>query len=145
MTDRAPRSNEVQGKEYLFVSQEEFQRTEESGKLLESTVYAGHRYGIAKEEIERVWGEGRIAIKPVDINGAKGIKAAFPDRTLTHFVRRNKEELLKCLIERGIPLSEKTKRILPLDNEYANEDFCDWTVSNNDSLEHDVEQVLRLV
>lgn len=43
MTDRAPRSNEVQGKEYLFVSQEEFRRTEGSGKLLESTPCAGHR------------------------------------------------------------------------------------------------------
>lgn len=145
MTDRSPRSNEVQGKEYLFVSQEEFRYTEESGRLFESTVYAGHKYGIAKEEIESIWEEGRIAIKPVDINGAKAIKAAFPDRTLTLFVRRDKEELLKCLIEREIPISEKTKRILSLDNEYANEAFCDWTISNNGSLEHAVEQVLRLV
>ena len=145
LTDRTPRLGEVQGKEYLFVSHEEFQRAVDTGQLLESTIYAGHGYGIAKEEIEKIWEEGRIAIKPVDINGAKAIKATYPDPTLTLFVRRDKEELLRCLIERDAPAAEKAKRILSLDNEYANESLCDWTISNNGSLGHAVEQVLRLV
>lgn len=143
MTDRVTGSNEAQGKEYLFVPQGEFRYTEESGRLLGGIVCAGHKCGIAKEEIESIWEEGRIVIKPVDINGAKPIKAAFPNRTLTLCVRRNKGEPLKSLIEREIPIFEKTKRILSLDNEYANEAFFDWTISNNGSPEHAVKQAPR--
>lgn len=145
MTDRPPRAGEVRGKEYLFVSEREFRDAVAAGKLLEHTVYDGHCYGIFKEEIERIWSEGRIAIKPVDIHGAKAIKEAYPDRTLTLFVRRNREDLLKALIERDEPAGCKVNRIMGLDSEYRNELMCDWTISNDGSLNHAVEQVLRLL
>lgn len=145
ITDRLPREDEEQGREYLFVTRERFQEMLQEDKLLEHTIYAGHAYGICKDEVEAIWAEGHIAIKPVDINGAKAIKSTYPDRTLTLFVRRDKETLLKALLERKCPTEEKVSRIMTLDSEYANESLCDWTISNNGSLSHAVEQVLRLL
>ncbi len=145
MTDRPVRGGEIPGKEYIFVSPQEFQAEVKSGGLLENTLYAGHHYGISAKEIEAVWAEGRIAIKPVDVSGANAIREAYPDRTLVLFVRRDKKALLHALIERDCPADDKVDRILSLDSEYANESQCDWTIFNNGSLSHAVEQVLQLI
>ena len=145
VTDRQPRSDEQEGREYNFVSRERFQDMVHNGEMLEYTKYAGFDYGICKDEVESIWAEGHIAIKPVDISGAKAIKAIYPDRTLTLFVRRDKEALLTALLSRDVPLEDKVSRVMTLDAEYANEPLCDWTISNNGSISHAVEQVLRLL
>lgn len=145
LTDRPPREGEKNGVEYNFVSPEKFQTAVEQKKLLESTQYAGHNYGIAFKEIEGIWKEGRIGIKPVDIDGARAIKAAYPDRTLTIFIRRDKDELIKAIIERNSPTEDKVARIMSIDSEYANEHLCDFTVFNNGGLDHAVGQILRML
>ena len=145
VTDRLPRGDEQQGREYNFVSKEQFQSMVDNGDMLEHTRYAGFDYGICKDEVESIWEEGHIAIKPVDISGAKAIKSIYPDRTLTLFVRRDKEALLTSLLSRDAPLEDKVSRVMTLDAEFANESLCDWTISNNGSLTHAVEQVLRLL
>ena len=145
LTDRAPREGEKNGVEYNFVTPEKFQTAVDQKKLLESTQYAGHNYGIAYKEIEGIWKDGRIGIKPVDIDGARAIKAAYPDRTLTIFIRRDKDELIKAIIERNCSTEDKVARIMSIDLEYANEHLCDFTVFNNGSLDHAVGQILRMM
>jgi len=89
--------------------------------------------------------EGRIAIKPVDIAGALACKEVFGDRCVTVFIRRNKEKIIQSLLERDGPLEDKVKRLMTLDSELSNEPLCDWAISNNGSLDHAVQQILRIV
>ena len=145
MTTRLPRADGSDAEEYRFVSDQEFEAEVQSGNLVEHTVYAGYSYAIAKQEVESIWAEGRIAIKPVDIHGATACKAAFGEQCVSVFVRRNKEEIIAALLERDIPNEEKTRRLLTLEQEMENERLCDWTVSNNGSLDHAIRQIMRIV
>lgn len=145
VTTRKPRPGEETAGEYVFATEAEFGAYLERGDLVESTVYNGCRYGITKNEIEQIWHEGRIAIKPVDISGALACKKAYGDRCATVFVRRSKEDIVSALLERNVPNSDKAGRLLSLDAEMGNESFCDWTVSNNGTLDYAVQQILKIV
>lgn len=145
MATRKPRPGDMAANEYVFVNEENFLQHLASGELVESTVYNGQRYGIAKEEIEQIWHDGRIAIKPVDISGAPACKKAYGDRCATVFVRRSKEDIVNALLERDCPNADKAGRLLSLDAEMGNESLCDWTVSNNGTLDYAVQQILKIV
>ena len=99
---------------------------------------------MSKEEVRRIWQEGRIAVKAMDIKGALTCKREFGDRCITIFVWRSKEDIIASLLTRDIPNQDKTARLLSLDGELANESLCDWTVFNNGSLEHAVQQILQI-
>lgn len=145
LTTRPPRPDGSDAEEYRFVTEQEFEDAIKAGMLVEHTVYAGHSYAIAKQEIESIWAEGRIAIKPVDIHGAMACKAAYGEQCVSVFVRRSKEDIIAALLERDIPNEEKTRRLLTLEQEMDNERLCDWTVSNNGSLNHAIRQIMRIV
>lgn len=145
LTTRQPRPDGADAEEYHFVTEREFEDAAMAGSLVEQTVYAGARYAIARGEVESIWAEGRIAIKPVDIHGATACKAAFGDQCVSVFVRRSKEEIISALLERDIPNEDKTRRLMTLDQEMENERLCDWTVSNNGSLDHAIRQIMRII
>lgn len=145
LTTRPPRPDGSDAEEYRFVTTGEFKAAIDSGSLVEHTTYAGYEYAIAKQEIESIWAEGRIAIKPVDIHGAMACKAAYGDECVSVFVRRSKEEIVLALLERDISNEEKTRRLMTLDQEMENERLCDWTVSNNGSLDHAIQQIMRII
>ena len=145
VTTRKPRAGDETANEYIFATEEEFVGYLSRNELVEHTVYSGCRYGITKGEIEQIWHDGRIAIKPVDINGALACKKMYGDRCATVFIRRNKETIVSALLERNISNTEKASRLLTLDAEMGNESLCDWTVSNNGTLDHAVQQILQIV
>lgn len=145
LTTRTPRPDGVDATEYKFVSDEEFDQAVASGDLVEHTVYAGHKYGIDKREIKDIWNSGRVAIKPVDINGAIACKAAYGDQCVTVFIRRSKEAIIESLLQRDVPNKDTVKRLMSLDSELSNEQFSDWTVFNNGALEHAVQQIIRII
>jgi len=145
VTTRKPRPGDEASNEYIFATEEEFAGYLSRNELVESTIYGGFRYGITKGEIEQIWHDGRIAIKPVDINGALACKKLYGDRCATVFIRRNKEDIVNALLERDISNADKVNRLLTLDVEMSNEGLCDWTVSNNGTLNHAVLQILQIV
>ncbi len=86
-TSRAPRGAEVDGKDYFFLTDEEFQRRVEAGDFVEwEEVYAGTRYGTLESEVERVTGSGHNLIMDVDVKGALSIKKRFGEEALSIFV-----------------------------------------------------------
>lgn len=145
LTTRAPRPDGADASEYKFVSEAAFDQAVADGDMVEHTVYAGHRYGIDKREIEEIWNYGRVAIKPVDIHGAIACKAAYGDQCITVFIRRNKEAIIESLLQRDVPRKDTVRRLMSLDSELGNEQLCDWTVFNNGTLEHAVQQILRII
>jgi guanylate kinase len=78
-TTRARREGERDGKDYHFISRDEFQRRVEAGEFLEWATYAGNLYGTLRSEIDAIVGRGRTAVLDVEIEGARQIRASFPN------------------------------------------------------------------
>lgn len=78
-TTRPMREGERDGVDYHFISHEEFVRRREAGEFLESATYGGHLYGTLRSEIDRIFAAGRHAVLDIEIEGARQIRASFPN------------------------------------------------------------------
>jgi len=87
-TSRKPRENEIDGKDYFFLSNEDFVSKINSGKFLEyEEVYNGKFYGTLLSEVEKNSENGKHVIFDIDVIGGINIKKLFPERTLAIFVQ----------------------------------------------------------
>ncbi|HER40706.1 MAG TPA: guanylate kinase, partial [Salinimicrobium catena] len=87
-TSRAPRGNEKNGKDYYFLSLEEFKKKIKNDEFLEwEEVYRDNFYGTLKSEVERIWAEGKNVIFDIDVVGGLDIKHIYPEKTLAVFVK----------------------------------------------------------
>lgn len=85
-TTRPKRSGERQGRDYFFISKEEFLKKQRAQKLLEWTKYLGYYYGTSKEFVQGQTKKGKNILFCVDLLGVKSIKRMFPKNTVTIFV-----------------------------------------------------------
>lgn len=107
-TSRAPRGDEQHGKEYYFLSPEEFRQRIANDEFLEyEEVYNDKFYGTLKSEVERLSDEGHTVIFDVDVKGGVNIKKFYGDRALSIFVQPPSiEELSRRLHNRGTDAEE---------------------------------------
>lgn len=142
-TSRKPRGEEQHGREYFFLTEEEFRRNVEKGNFVEwEEVYAGVCYGTLVSEVERITGSGRNLIMDVDVKGGLNIKKRFGDEALTIFIMPpDKETLEKRLRNRGTD-SEETilKRLHKSEYEMEHAPQFDCVVVN-DNLKTAVKEV----
>jgi guanylate kinase len=95
-TNRPPRKHEVDGQDYYFISTEQFKEHISDGDFLEwEEVYRDSFYGTLKDEVERLWAEGKNVIFDIDVVGGLKIKEKYPKRTLAVFVKPPSIEELK--------------------------------------------------
>jgi guanylate kinase len=78
-TTRPIREGERDGVDYYFLTREEFVRRRDAGDFLEWATYGGHLYGTLRSEIERIFARGRHAVLDIEIEGARQIRANFPN------------------------------------------------------------------
>jgi len=78
-TTRPIREGERDGVDYYFLPREEFVRRTDAGEFLEWATYGGHLYGTLRSEIERIFARGRHAVLDIEIEGARQIRANFPN------------------------------------------------------------------
>ena len=100
-TTRAPREGEVDGREYFFVSKDEFEKMIAKDKLIEYAKYVENYYGTPRDYVENKLEEGRDVILEIEIQGALNIKKLFPDTLLLFVTPPNAEELKRRLVGRG--------------------------------------------
>jgi guanylate kinase len=100
---RAMRKGEVNGRDYYFLSPEEFKRKINNNEFVEwEEVYPDSYYGTLKSEIERIWEKGNQVVFDVDVKGGLNLKRIFSDRALAIFIMPpSVEELQKRLELRG--------------------------------------------
>ena len=110
---------------HKFLTEEEF----ENQNFFERTMYAGIKYGTKQEDIEAVLNNGQFAVMPLDMCGAIALKRHFP--TAIIYVSKDKEQLIKEIIDDDYDTSEKTLRILSIDAEKRNKQICDYVVDNS--------------
>jgi guanylate kinase len=99
-TTRAPRPREVNGKDYYFLSQDEFVRRRLAGDFAESAEVHGNLYGTLRSEIDRVLGRGQHVIMDIDVQGARQIREAFPASVTVFVLPPSGEVLLERLRKR---------------------------------------------
>ncbi len=132
---RPPREGEVHGKDYYFLSEDEFRKKIDEGAFLEwEEVYPGSFYGTLKSEVHRIWKEGKHVIFDVDVIGGINIKKQYPDNSLALFIMPpSVEELRSRLTGRGTETPESLeKRISKAEFEMGFADGFDATVVNDD-------------
>ncbi len=100
---RAPRTGELDGRDYYFMSEPEFKRRIDEDAFVEwEMVYTGKYYGTLKDELDRIWAEGRTPLVDIDVKGALAIQEQFPDQSLSIFIKAPSLEVLReRLITRG--------------------------------------------
>lgn len=136
-TSRARRGHEEHGRDYFFITPDEFRTRISKGEFLEwEEVYADQYYGTLHAEIERIWSEGRNVIFDVDVVGGLNLKSHFGDRSLSVFVRPPSIEALRFrLRNRSTESADKiAMRIAKAQEEMAYADRFDYTLIN-DNLE----------
>lgn len=86
-TSRRPRKGEKHGREYYFISQEEFHSKIRHHEFIEwEEVYPGRYYGTLRSEVERIWEQGRHALFDIDVQGGLNLKKGFGQNALSVFV-----------------------------------------------------------
>ncbi len=99
-TSRQPRGQEQNGKEYYFLTPDEFRKRIENDEFLEyEEVYQDRFYGTLKSEVERIADNGRIALFDVDVKGGVNIKKFYGDRAMSVFIQPPSIEVLKKRLE----------------------------------------------
>lgn len=113
-TSRQPRKGEVDGKDYYFLSPEEFRRRVDDNRFVEwEEVYAGTCYGTLLSEVDRVTGKGDNLIMDIDVKGAVNVKHRFGDSALAIFISPPSiEELERRLRSRATDSEESITRRL---------------------------------
>jgi len=108
-TSRAPRGNEVDGKDYHFISPEQFEKHIANNDFIEyEEVYKDNYYGTLKSEVERIWKQGKHVVFDIDVIGGLNIKRKFPEQTLAIFVQPPSiEEMERRLRDRKTDSEEK--------------------------------------
>ncbi len=112
-TTRKPRKGEVNGREYHFVSVEEFLRMRENGEFLESAEVHGNYYGTSKKWIEDKMSEGTDVILEIDWQGARQVRSLFPESVGIFILPPSIEALEDRLHKRGQDSEQTiTRRLL---------------------------------
>ena len=134
-TSRKARGEEKDGKDYHFLSSEEFKARIKNDEFIEyEEVYGGNYYGTLKSEVNRIWKEKKIAIFDIDVVGGANIKGMFPNETLSIFVMPPSiDTLRKRLISRGdISDNEINRRIKKAELELDFASKFDKIIINSD-------------
>jgi len=95
-TSREPREGETDGKEYYFISPEEFRRKIQENAFVEwEEVYPEQFYGTLHTELERIWDRGRHAIFDIDVAGGMNLKKIYGERACAIFIQPPSMEVLE--------------------------------------------------
>ena len=132
-TTRAPREGETDGKEYFFVTKEQFEKMRDERKLVEYAQYVNNYYGTPKEYVEQKMAEGKDVILEIEIQGALKVKKRFPDALLLFVTPPSAEELRRRLVGRGTETLEVINaRLARAAEEASGMEAYDYLLINDD-------------
>jgi guanylate kinase len=146
-TTRKPRSDEVDGVDYFFLSQDEFARMIDEGELLEYAVVYQDYKGIPKSQVRQALASGKNVIMRVDVQGAETVRRLAKDALLIFLTPQNEEELINRLKRRNTETRESLKlRIATTRQEYKKIELFDYIVVNReDRLDETVDMIEAII
>jgi guanylate kinase len=146
-TTRTPRENETDGKDYFFLSVQEFKRRIGNDEFVEwEEVYKDHFYGTLKSEMERIWADGKHVLFDVDVKGGISLKKKFGTKSIAIFIMPpSVKELENRLVKRATDTPEKIRiRIEKANEELKLANQFD-TIIVNHQLDRAKEETLKTV
>jgi guanylate kinase len=111
-TTREPRSGEVDGRDYHFLTAEEFERRVDARDFLEHATYSGNRYGTLRQEVESRLAKGRSVVLEIEVQGARQVRATMPEAVPIFIAPPDPASLRKRLEGRGTDSAEAIERRL---------------------------------
>ena len=146
MSTRTPGPGEVDGRDYYFVSREEFQKQIKADNFLEYAEVFNNFYGTPKDKIVQALSEDKIVILEIDVQGARQVKKLMPDAKMIFILPPKQAELLKRLNGRGRDEEEvMEKRLAQVSNEIA----AAWQYYEhmviNENLNQAVEEIIEII
>lgn len=145
MTSRSPRNGEVEGKDYYFVTKEEFEEKIKEGKFLEYAMYNNNYYGTPKDKIEDYLNSGIDVILVIDIQGAVNIKKLIPSALFIFIMPPDMKTLKRRLIDRKTETKEKVvERFKTAYNEINHVQKYNYVVVN-DEIDKAVSKVQAII
>lgn len=147
-TTRALRGEEIHGKDYFFLSVEEFKNLIAENAFVEyEEVYQDKFYGTLKSEVERIWQEGKVVIFDVDVKGGVNLKKIFGENALSIFIAPPSiDELERRLISRATDDLETIKiRVAKAKEEMTYAEEFDQIIINDDleTAQKEIERIVR--
>jgi guanylate kinase len=144
-TTREPRDGEQDGRDYHFLSSEEFDRRAEAGDFLEFATYSGNRYGTLRSEIERRLDAGHSVVLEIEVQGARQVRAAMPESVQIFIAPPEPAALRDRLLARGKDSPEEIDaRLAVAAQELAAKDEFRYQVVN-DELDRAAEELEGIV
>ncbi|MBE6577326.1 MAG: guanylate kinase [Ruminococcaceae bacterium] len=146
-TTRAPRPGEVDGVNYHYITKEDFLCRIERGEMLEYTEYCGNYYGTPLKEAEDVLHSGKNLILEIEVEGARNVKAKYPDAVLVMLLPPSYAVQEQRLRGRGTESEQKILERLARAKEeiYCANDY-DYVVYNHDGKDAEAaEQILSII
>ena len=146
-TDRSPRPGEVHGKDYFFLTTDEFKQMEREGELLEHAIVYGQYKGIPKRHVREAMASGKDVIMRIDVQGAATVRQIVPEAILIFLIASSGEELEQRLRARGSDSPEQlTERLDTARKEMERLAEFDYVVVNRDGeLDRAVNDVIAII
>lgn len=146
VTTRPKAENEVDGREYWFISKEQFQQRIDEGLLLEYAEVFGNLYGTPKDKADQALQQGKTAILEIDPQGAEQVKAIYPEAIMIFILPPTQRELAERIRDRGREDIEQAEERL---DEAGSEIAAAWQhykhMVINDDLEQAVNEVIQII
>jgi guanylate kinase len=144
-TTRPPRPGEHAGRDYHYLTPDEFERRAAGGDFLEHAAYSGHRYGTLRSEVERHLGAGNPVVLEIEVQGARQVREAMPDAVAVFIAPPSLDALRARLVGRGTDSPDQvTERLRTAERELrAQPEFAHVVV--NDRLERATEELAEIV
>jgi guanylate kinase len=111
-TTRAPRPGELDGREYHFLTEDEFQRRVDAGEFVEFATYSGNRYGTLRSAVDDRLREGRSVVLEIEVQGASQVRQAMPEAVQIFIAPPDPEALRERLVGRATDSQEEIEKRL---------------------------------
>jgi guanylate kinase len=146
-TTRPKRSNETHGKDYWFVSEDEFALMIEQNELIEYAIVYGDYKGIPKAQVRAALGSGRDVVMRLDVQGAETVRKLAPEALLIFITTESEDELVRRLQERQTETSNSLAiRIATARKELKRLEAFDYVIINHDyQLDHTVDVIRGII
>ena len=145
-TTRQMRANEVHGRDYWFVSKEEFARMINEDELIEHAIVYGDYKGIPKQQVREALASGMDVIMRIDVQGAETVRKMAPDALMIFLTTENEEELVHRLETRKTETVDSLAiRIATARKELKRVDAFDYVIVNRDFRLDETVDVIRAI
>lgn len=143
-TTRQMRTGEVDGKDYIFITREEFNQLKANNGLAESTEYSGNYYGLTMQEMESKLSTGDCFFI-CDVHGMRQMKDLY-DNCVSIFIYSEREDIKNRMLARGDNVEAVEKRLNTYEQEIENALYYDYVIVNEEGkIEETIQKLLDII